>query len=54
MAMFTLKYFGYFIHGYVDRPDCEVQGPDGTLLGGYRTLRLAKNAVRKAIHRRAA
>jgi hypothetical protein len=26
--MWTIQFRGYWIHGYVDRPECRIQGPD--------------------------
>ena len=54
--MWTVKYKGYFIHGYSDREDCEVQRSTDSgavdMLGNFRTLLGAKRAITRDIRSR--
>lgn len=51
--MFTIEYKGYYIHGYINKPECHVNKPmqDGGVfkLGVYRSLLAAKQAITKHI-----
>lgn len=47
--MFTESYRGYFIHGYLARLECQVQRPDRSILGGFKSLHAAKLAITRAI-----
>jgi len=49
--MWTISYHGYYIHGYVDRDICRVDGPKG-YKSSHASLDGAKQAIRKAIRRR--
>lgn len=45
--MWTIRYHGYWIHGYCDHDDCRVQAPDYTIIARRRSLRAAKSAIRR-------
>jgi hypothetical protein len=47
--MWTIKYRGYWIHGYVDRDDVRVQSPEGRLVIRSKSLGSAKRRVAKMI-----
>jgi hypothetical protein len=42
--MFTIEYKGWYIHGYIDRPECKIQSPEyeimraKTILGAKRMI----------------
>jgi hypothetical protein len=46
--MYTLNYKGWFINGYIDKPECKVLLPDSTLWGTFKSLQSAKAAISKA------
>lgn len=45
--MFTLYYKCFYINGYVDKPDCIVTDDLGKVYGGFKSLRTAKESIRK-------
>jgi len=45
--MFTIKYKGWYINGYIDRPDCKVVLPNGGLWGSAKSLLAAKRMITK-------
>lgn len=40
--MFTISYKGFYIHGYIDRPECSVSPTYGGYLGDFKSLHAAK------------
>lgn len=43
--MFTIKYKGWYINGYVDRNECKVVLPKGGLWGTAKSLLSAKRMI---------
>lgn len=43
--MFTINYRGWYIHGYIDRPGCRIQLPNGGLWCRAKTLLGAKRII---------
>lgn len=47
--MYTIQYKAFFIHGYLDRSDCRIVTPLGTLWCNARTLVGAKRMITRAL-----
>jgi hypothetical protein len=45
--MFTIKYKGWFIHGYIDKPECTVSLPKGGHWATCKSLLAAKRLITK-------
>jgi len=45
MTMWTIKYRGFWIHGYTDKDEVRVQDPDQNMRGTWRTLQAAKRMI---------
>lgn len=43
--MFTIEYHGYYIHGYIDKPDTSVSPAEGGHLGNFTNMLGAKRFI---------
>lgn len=47
--MFTIEYKGWYIHGYIDKPECTVCLPNGVTWERVKSLQSAKRSITKAV-----
>jgi len=50
--MFTLYYRAWYINGYIDKPECRVLHPNGTVIPcTYKSLHAAKCAISRYMNK---